>query len=69
MTIENIINISIKWIFLQDNIFAKCIAHLLPQVTLLDFTPEVLALDGLPFPESSPWGVCYMARDRHFGAK
>jgi hypothetical protein len=42
LTIESILNISITWICLQDSCFLQSLACLLPNVTFLEYTPNML---------------------------
>jgi hypothetical protein len=42
LTIDSILNMSIPWICLQDSCFVQSLAGLLPNVTFLDYTPNML---------------------------
>jgi hypothetical protein len=42
LTIESILNMSTTWICLQDSCFVQSLACLLPNITFLDYTPNIL---------------------------
>jgi hypothetical protein len=42
LTIESILNMSITWICLQDSCFLHSFVCLLPNVTILEYTPNML---------------------------
>jgi hypothetical protein len=44
LTIDSILNISITWICLQDSCFVQSLASLLPNVTFLEYTSNMLVL-------------------------